>query len=158
MLTSVSAALVWAEAISWLGFYKKLQAIWIWLVICFFMTILSFYLSNVVCVSVCVFYSLSNYVSGLGLEQYYIIIHPQFNILLRPHCVIKQLWEQDIQNSKCQSAGCQKSHRATQSKHNTTINLHHVTIHKSVCYFLCWKHASAAGRWRHALTTSSNDW
>ncbi len=82
MLTSVSAAaLVWAEAISWLGFYKTLQAIWIWLVIGFFMTILSFSLSNLcvcVCVCVCVcFYSLSNYVSGLGLEQYYIIaLHP----------------------------------------------------------------------------------
>lgn len=71
MLTLVSAALVWAEAISWLGFYKKLQAIWIWLVIGFFMTILSFSLSDFV--RVCVFYSLSNYVSGLGLEQYYII-------------------------------------------------------------------------------------
>lgn len=118
MLTSVSAALVWAEAILWLGFYKKLQAIWIWLVICFFMTILSSYLSNFVCVSV-LFYSLSNYVSGLGLEQYYTITPhpPQLNILLRPHCVIKQWWEQKVQSVNQQdgkkSIG-QHSHNATQ--------------------------------------------
>lgn len=153
MLTSVSAALVWAEAISWLGFYRKLQAIWIWLVICFFYDhplILSdkFCVCFIAYLIMCQVWAWKNIIS---------LLSPQLNILLRPHCVIKQLWEQDIQNSKCQSAGCQKKPSSNIITTQQLISTMSQFIGQCVI-FLCWKHVSATGRWRHALTTSFNDW